>query len=153
MKLVNLLAAAWVSGAAIGSGLRAMPDPTATRPLAGIIEVRGAHVAWISPGPVTVVGGEPIEVGWVGHAGADGVIRFAVSPTTDYVVMAGVGETEDRLWSSHPMPVTADHEIEAAVRGLLAAELEWRRVCDVHGANFFDLERWRAVILAETRSD
>lgn len=145
MKLVNLLASIILMGGASAGLIGVHADPVAERPLAAVIEIQGADLAWIAPGPVEVTHGTEIGVGWVAWAGPDRLIRFRVDPGTDYVVTAGVGSDAPRVLSSHPLPVTREHRIEKAVRDLIDAQ----RRLQAEGANFFDISRWTQQITQE----
>lgn len=144
MKLINLLASFMIAG---GGAAQVVPldAPQVRRPVAGVIEIDGADLARIWPAPVGVLEGGDVGGGWAAWAGPRGRIRFAVEPGTDYTVIASVGDTFPRVDTSHPMPVTREHRIEQAVRDLMDAQ----RRLQAESANFFDIERWQRVILAE----
>lgn len=146
MNLVDLLGSLLVSGIAAAGLVSDAEPPVATRPLAATIEVRGADVAWISPGPVRVVAGVDLTIGWVAHAGPDGLIRFEVAPGIDYTVTARRGDLVAGFqnWTI-ALPVTRDHRIEQAVRDRIDADARFQ----AERANFFDFTRWMAVINAE----
>lgn len=144
MKLINLLASMMMVGAGTAQ-LVPLDGPQIRRPLAAVIEVQGADLAWIRPGPVEVIAGVDIGPGWAAWAGPDGVIRFRVHPGTDYTVTAAVGEALPRVETSHPMPVTRDHRIEQAVRDLMDAQ----RRLQAEGGTFFDIAHWTTIIAQE----
>jgi hypothetical protein len=131
-----------------------MDGPTVQRPLAGLVRITGANLAWPSPRHAAeIIRGIPM-LGHIALAGDDGLIEFRVNPeevfrvhiATDYPgrphdVDPPAGEPETlenqfrRNIKEHLVPVTRDHRIEVAVRLLNDGQ---HRIA-VEGATFHEI--------------
>jgi len=127
--------------------------PTAERPYAGRVEVRGASFAIIGT-PADLIAGVEIGSGWAAFPDADGLIAWSVDPAADQdvtaVVYHGPPPTDPAdPWPSDrvafALPVTREHRIETAVR----LWIESQRQLQAIGANVHEIAAQQARILQE----
>lgn len=151
MKLIDLLASLILAGTASGLAVSSDPLPEGDRPLAGVVEIRGALSVELVDG-VTVIVGKEVGNGWFAMPDAQGIVRLAVDPTTDAVFAVRYGQADWGGWTDRvtlSFPVESRHRLEQAVRDLVAAQnaaADARARFAQEGGDVFAMFHWITII-------